>query len=358
MCLGSLVPTFPACVCLCLHPVHAPVRPAREVCSPPQRGLPFSPPQSFSSKILSISTAGSSLSNPTVESCPFPHSVPTGSRLTANVPGRGFPSLKTVAWNKTSILPGNPEDTRMQVKQRFPVLWLSGNRNLSTPSFQFFPSADGYGELPAGTNGSRPTFENSVPWGGCSSPCGVRSFDAGFEGAPPEGRPKCPASSSEQGQPRLRSWGPPRGPGLSAGGPGGLRAVVAARGGGLPRSLRGRGGRERRGAGRPRPRPDARHAGNRTSSSGASRKPQAAGPGARSRQDGGGQGGRRGRPVRQAGAEEVQQGPGEGRWPGRTTRPSRRPEADRGACRVPRGAWAELRGPPLPRQTGVGLGFP
>lgn len=43
-------------------------------------------------------------------------------------------------------------------------------------------------------------------------------------------------------------------------------------------SRRARGGLERRGAGRPRPRPDARHAGNRTSSLGASRKPQVAGP--------------------------------------------------------------------------------
>ena len=206
------------------------------------------PSAGFHSLLLSPFPGRSSPFLPLAPPFQIPPWSPAPSR-TPSLPVLGLPSLKTVAWNKTSILPGNPEDMRMQVKQRFPVLWLSGNRSLSTPSFQLFPSADGYGELPAGTNGSRPTLENSVPWGGCSCPCGVRSSDAGFEGAPPEGRPKCPASSSEQVQPSLRSWGPPWGPGLSGGGPGGLRAVVAARGEGLPRSLRGRGGRERRGAG-------------------------------------------------------------------------------------------------------------
>lgn len=62
----------------------------------------------------------------------------------------------------------------------------------------------------------------------------------------------------------------------------------------------------------------ARHAGSRsTSSSGASGNHRALGqPPRASRQDGRGQGRRRRRPLRQAGAEEVQQGPGEGRQRG------------------------------------------
>lgn len=76
----------------------------------------------------------------------------------------------------------------------------------------------------------------------------------------------------------------------------------------------------RQGVKAPPSEPLARHAGRTHFLSGPSRNHRTR-LRPRSRQDGRGQGGRSGWPLRQADAEEVQQGPGEGRQPGLTRGP-------------------------------------